>query len=163
MYLHAGGERPRPASCSKVTKFRMPPGLFHPALLANIPYSATQGRFVAGKVHIHPKHFVKGYSLGLSSYRRLAKRDDRHEVCFKKARVFQLPLFSKILPNFASEVYGFLDREYVGTSLIANRGLNELIAKLRHLLPVHHLACDLHKDVSYVPPPPSIRHVLFSF
>ncbi|KAH7719210.1 hypothetical protein AAVH_13368 [Aphelenchoides avenae] len=58
-----------------------------------------------------------------------------------------------LLPEFASEVYGFLDREHVGTSLIANRGLNELIFKLRNRLPVHHLSLRFEEqyEVSFDP------------
>lgn len=52
-----------------------------------------------------------------------------------------------LLPDFASEVYGFVDRAHVGTSLIANRSFNELLFKLRHLLPVHHLMCEFNEDI----------------
>ncbi|KAH7709072.1 hypothetical protein AAVH_23653 [Aphelenchoides avenae] len=51
-----------------------------------------------------------------------------------------------LLPEFASEVYGFLDREHVGTSLIANRRLNELLFKLRNRLPVHHVSLIFEKQ-----------------
>lgn len=44
------------------------------------------------------------------------------------------------------EVYGFIDRADVGTSLVANRGLHEQVCKLRHLLPVHHLMCEFKKE-----------------
>ncbi|KAH7693790.1 hypothetical protein AAVH_39170, partial [Aphelenchoides avenae] len=47
--------------------------------------------------------------------------------------------------DFATEVYGFLDRAHVGTSLIANRALNELILKLKNRLPVHHLMCEFER------------------
>ncbi|KAH7660491.1 hypothetical protein AAVH_43725 [Aphelenchoides avenae] len=50
-----------------------------------------------------------------------------------------------LLPDFASEVYSFIDRMHAGTSLIANRGLNELMFKLRHLLPMHHLMCEFEE------------------
>lgn len=46
-----------------------------------------------------------------------------------------------LISDFALEVYGFVDRVHAGASLVANRGLNEQIVKLRHLLPVHHLMC----------------------
>ncbi|KAH7691310.1 hypothetical protein AAVH_40176, partial [Aphelenchoides avenae] len=51
-----------------------------------------------------------------------------------------------LLPEFASEVYGFLDRAHVGTSLIASRGLNELLFKLRNRLPVHHVSLTFEKQ-----------------
>ncbi|KAH7719191.1 hypothetical protein AAVH_13350 [Aphelenchoides avenae] len=47
--------------------------------------------------------------------------------------------------DFATEVYGFLDRAHVGTSLIANRALNELMLKLKNRLPVHHLMCEFER------------------
>ncbi|KAH7709071.1 hypothetical protein AAVH_23652 [Aphelenchoides avenae] len=53
-----------------------------------------------------------------------------------------------LLPEFASEVYGFLDRIYAGTSLMASRALNELLLKLRHMLPVHHLTCEFQEDIA---------------
>ncbi|KAH7715058.1 hypothetical protein AAVH_17589 [Aphelenchoides avenae] len=56
-----------------------------------------------------------------------------------------------LLPQFASDVYGFLDRAHVGTSLVANRGLSELILKLNHLLPVHHLTCEFKNDAAVSP------------
>ncbi|KAH7701414.1 hypothetical protein AAVH_31451 [Aphelenchoides avenae] len=56
-----------------------------------------------------------------------------------------------LIPDIASEVYGFIDRVHAGTSLIANRGLNELIFKLRHQLPIHHLMCEF-EEVTVVGP-----------
>ncbi|KAH7719190.1 hypothetical protein AAVH_13348 [Aphelenchoides avenae] len=49
-------------------------------------------------------------------------------------------------PDFASEIYGYLDRVHVGGSLTANRGLNGLLFALRHRLPAHHLTCKFEKD-----------------
>ncbi|KAH7716020.1 hypothetical protein AAVH_16576 [Aphelenchoides avenae] len=46
-----------------------------------------------------------------------------------------------LLPDFASEVFGFLDRVHVGTSLLANRDLYGVICQLKQRLPVHHLTC----------------------
>ncbi|KAH7680349.1 hypothetical protein AAVH_41276, partial [Aphelenchoides avenae] len=46
-----------------------------------------------------------------------------------------------LLPEFASEVLGFLDRAHIGSSLHANRGLHDLICQLKQRLPVHHLRC----------------------
>ncbi|KAH7720596.1 hypothetical protein AAVH_11927 [Aphelenchoides avenae] len=42
-------------------------------------------------------------------------------------------------PDFASEVFGFLDRAHVGSSLLANRAVYNLICQLKQRLPVHHL------------------------
>ncbi|KAH7720598.1 hypothetical protein AAVH_11929 [Aphelenchoides avenae] len=63
------------------------------------------------------------------------------------------------LPDFASEVYGFLDRAYVGSSLLANRALYNLVCQLKQRLPVHHLKCafvdywltvgHIQRDLSY--------------
>ncbi|KAH7713842.1 hypothetical protein AAVH_18787 [Aphelenchoides avenae] len=46
-----------------------------------------------------------------------------------------------LIPDFATEVYGFLDRVHIGASLIASDGLSELLSKLKNRLPVHHLTC----------------------
>ncbi|KAH7725630.1 hypothetical protein AAVH_06810, partial [Aphelenchoides avenae] len=52
----------------------------------------------------------------------------------------------RLISDFALEVYGFLDRPEVGSSLVANRSLHEQIFRLRHLLPVHHLMCEFEKE-----------------
>ncbi|KAH7720594.1 hypothetical protein AAVH_11925 [Aphelenchoides avenae] len=46
-----------------------------------------------------------------------------------------------LLTDFASEVYGFLDRAHAGPSLLANRGLHDRIRQLKQRLPVHHVTC----------------------
>lgn len=74
-----------------------------------------------------------------------------------------LVLFSEsplLLPDFAFDVYGFLDRAHVGTSLLANSDLSELIFKLRNRLPVHHLTCEFEKHhlVSSVTFSTTLRH-----
>ncbi|KAH7671574.1 hypothetical protein AAVH_42626, partial [Aphelenchoides avenae] len=46
-----------------------------------------------------------------------------------------------LLPDFASEVYGFLDRLHIGTSLTSNSRLSALLSKLKTRLPLHHLKC----------------------
>ncbi|KAH7721295.1 hypothetical protein AAVH_11258 [Aphelenchoides avenae] len=50
-----------------------------------------------------------------------------------------------LLPDFASEVYGFLERVHLGTSLTANRRLSALLSKLKNRLPVHHLLCQFEE------------------
>ncbi|KAH7697461.1 hypothetical protein AAVH_35457, partial [Aphelenchoides avenae] len=52
-----------------------------------------------------------------------------------------------LLPEFVSEVLGFLDRAHIGSSLLANRGLHDLICQLKKRLPVHHLKCAFQRDV----------------
>ncbi|KAH7696611.1 hypothetical protein AAVH_36317, partial [Aphelenchoides avenae] len=44
-----------------------------------------------------------------------------------------------LLPEYASDVFGFLDRAHVGPSLLSNRHLRNLICQLKQRLPVHHL------------------------
>lgn len=58
-------------------------------------------------------------------------------------------LFSKtilLIPDFSSDVDGFLDRLHIGTSLIANIGLNKLMSKLRNRLSKHHLMCEFEGE-----------------
>lgn len=62
-----------------------------------------------------------------------------------------------LISDFALDVYGFVDRANVGTSLVANRSLNEQIIKLQHLLPVHHLMCEFEEI------PVSVIRLLFVF
>ncbi|KAH7718272.1 hypothetical protein AAVH_14340 [Aphelenchoides avenae] len=50
------------------------------------------------------------------------------------------------LPELALDVYGFVDRLYAGTSLVANRGLYEIIGSFTHRLPVHRLMCEFERD-----------------
>ncbi|KAH7693789.1 hypothetical protein AAVH_39172, partial [Aphelenchoides avenae] len=49
-------------------------------------------------------------------------------------------------PDLAPEVYGFLDRVHVGTSLTANSDLNQMISRLKSRLPVHHLMCEFNVE-----------------
>ncbi|KAH7716652.1 hypothetical protein AAVH_15935 [Aphelenchoides avenae] len=49
-------------------------------------------------------------------------------------------------PDLAPEVYGFLDRVHVGTSLTANSALNQLISRLKNRLSMHHLMCEFKAD-----------------
>ncbi|KAH7716019.1 hypothetical protein AAVH_16575 [Aphelenchoides avenae] len=51
-----------------------------------------------------------------------------------------------LIPDFASEVFGFLERAHVGSSLLANRDLRDVICQLKHRLPVHHLTCNFEED-----------------
>lgn len=72
--------------------------------------------------------------------------------------------FSKtvlLIPDFASEVYGFLDRAHIGTSLVANVTLSMLISKLKNCLPVHHLMCEFEGEttVSLECGSPSLSHI----
>ncbi|KAH7707959.1 hypothetical protein AAVH_24797 [Aphelenchoides avenae] len=50
-----------------------------------------------------------------------------------------------LLPEYASEIFGFLDRAHFGSSLLANRHLRNLIGQLKQRLPVHHLKCAFEK------------------
>lgn len=57
--------------------------------------------------------------------------------------------FSKsilLLPDFASDVYAYLDRVHIGTSLNSNSVLSEVILKLKTRLPVHHLMCEFEAE-----------------
>ncbi|KAH7704677.1 hypothetical protein AAVH_28130, partial [Aphelenchoides avenae] len=51
-----------------------------------------------------------------------------------------------LIPDFASDVYGFLDRVHIGTSLVASSGLSELIPKLKNRLAKHHLMCEFEGE-----------------
>lgn len=53
-----------------------------------------------------------------------------------------------LLPEFAFEVFGFLDRAHIGSSLLANRALHDLIGQLKQRLPVHHLKCAFEDALS---------------
>lgn len=55
-----------------------------------------------------------------------------------------------LIPDFASEVFGFLERAHVGSSLLANRDLRDVICQLKHRLPVHHLTCNFEEDETLV-------------
>ncbi|KAH7717309.1 hypothetical protein AAVH_15256 [Aphelenchoides avenae] len=46
-----------------------------------------------------------------------------------------------LLPEFASDVLGFLDRVHIGPSLLASRDLRDLICQLKQRLPLHNLTC----------------------
>ncbi|KAH7707827.1 hypothetical protein AAVH_24941 [Aphelenchoides avenae] len=52
-----------------------------------------------------------------------------------------------LLPEFASEVFGFLDRAHAGSSLLANRALHDRLVQLKQRLPVHHLTCSFEKEL----------------
>ncbi|KAH7705872.1 hypothetical protein AAVH_26918 [Aphelenchoides avenae] len=52
-----------------------------------------------------------------------------------------------LLPEFASDVLGYLDRAHVGSSLLSNRGLHNLICQLKQRLPVHHLKCAFEEEM----------------
>ncbi|KAH7709802.1 hypothetical protein AAVH_22929 [Aphelenchoides avenae] len=52
-----------------------------------------------------------------------------------------------LLPEFASEVLGFLDRAHIGSSLLANRGLHDLICQLKQRLRCTTLRCAFLSDV----------------
>ncbi|KAH7712682.1 hypothetical protein AAVH_19987 [Aphelenchoides avenae] len=51
-----------------------------------------------------------------------------------------------LVPDFALEVFGFLDRAHVGPSLLANRGLYDLLSQLKQRLSLHHLTCALVQE-----------------
>ncbi|KAH7715164.1 hypothetical protein AAVH_17438 [Aphelenchoides avenae] len=51
-------------------------------------------------------------------------------------------------PDLASEVFGFLDRALVGSSLLANRDLHDLLHQLKQRLPVHRLECGFNEVLS---------------
>ncbi|KAH7693346.1 hypothetical protein AAVH_39621, partial [Aphelenchoides avenae] len=51
-----------------------------------------------------------------------------------------------LLPDFASDVYAYLDRVHIGTSLNSNSVLSEVILKLKTRLPVHHLMCEFEAE-----------------
>ncbi|KAH7697381.1 hypothetical protein AAVH_35536, partial [Aphelenchoides avenae] len=47
-----------------------------------------------------------------------------------------------LVPDCASDVYGFLERVHIGASLIANGSLSGIISKLKHRIPKHQLTCE---------------------
>ncbi|KAH7702871.1 hypothetical protein AAVH_29963, partial [Aphelenchoides avenae] len=51
-----------------------------------------------------------------------------------------------LVPEFAVEVYGFLDRIHVGSSLLANRRMHDCLTDARGILPVHQLTCELERE-----------------
>lgn len=57
------------------------------------------------------------------------------------------------VPDVAIDVYAFLARTNVGTSLTASRDLNGLICGLRNRLPVHRLECSIARK-------PDVRRVI---
>lgn len=51
-----------------------------------------------------------------------------------------------LVPEFAVEVFGFLDRIHVGSSLLANRRMHDCLNDARGILPVHPLSCELRRE-----------------
>ncbi|KAH7708645.1 hypothetical protein AAVH_24090 [Aphelenchoides avenae] len=51
-----------------------------------------------------------------------------------------------LVPEFAVEVYGFLDRIHVGSSLLANRRMHDSLSAAKGILPLHQLSCDLDRE-----------------
>ncbi|KAH7712501.1 hypothetical protein AAVH_20156 [Aphelenchoides avenae] len=49
--------------------------------------------------------------------------------------------FKLLHPDLATEVFGFLERAHVGSSLLASRALHDVIFQLKQRLPVHQLRC----------------------
>ncbi|KAH7696026.1 hypothetical protein AAVH_36906, partial [Aphelenchoides avenae] len=131
----------------------------------------TAARFVVEEFHIPAKHFGKQLTVELhftlDNRPRYAARIRpstepnlvNNELRNVTIRLCDLPCSGSrsgtvrrsksplLLADFASEVYGFLGRAHVGTSLLANSALNELIFKLRNRLPVHHLTCEFEPRI----------------
>ncbi|KAH7694096.1 hypothetical protein AAVH_38863, partial [Aphelenchoides avenae] len=120
--------------------------------------------FVVEKFHISSKSFGKHLTVEL--HYRLegfpqTKREQSsvlhkvtirlaNEACSARGGLPAIPNHSGItlllIPDFALEVFGFLDRAHVGPALLANRGLYDLIDQLKQRLPLHHLSCALLKE-----------------
>ncbi|KAH7717658.1 hypothetical protein AAVH_14939 [Aphelenchoides avenae] len=109
------------------------------------------------KFHISSKHFDKKLTVELSCAlgapaKKLELRQVRlyldgesghgHLPCANTRKSKTILL----IPDFASDVYGFLDREHIGASLTANSGLSELMPKLKNRLPKHNLMCEFEAE-----------------
>ncbi|KAH7712511.1 hypothetical protein AAVH_20166 [Aphelenchoides avenae] len=122
--------------------------------------------FAVEKFHVSSKCFRKRLTVEL--HRRLVRgtaENEREqscmfhkikirlvdEICSPEVGLSGTPNRSSatplLLPEFASDVLGYLDRAYVGSSLLSNRGLHNLICQLKQRLPVHHLKCAFEEEM----------------
>ncbi|KAH7702009.1 hypothetical protein AAVH_30851 [Aphelenchoides avenae] len=129
---------------------------------------------VVEKFHFCSKHFTKQLSIELYSstrrhfygyefYGRPATTSEHAKVGPYKVivrledpvcGVAAVPSFivaSKrttmvLVPEFAVEVFGFLDRIHIGSSLLANRRMHDCLTDAKGILPVHQLSCELQKE-----------------
>ncbi|KAH7708709.1 hypothetical protein AAVH_24037 [Aphelenchoides avenae] len=122
--------------------------------------------FVIEKFHISSENFGKRLTVELHYQLEegpsKAEREPYswiHEIvirltdkaCFSKARLPAIASRSSstplLLPEFASDVFCFLERAHFGSSLLANSKLHGLLGQLKQRLPVHHLKCVLEKEL----------------
>ncbi|KAH7720600.1 hypothetical protein AAVH_11931 [Aphelenchoides avenae] len=122
--------------------------------------------FVVEKFHVSAKNFRKRLTLELHyQLEQRMSQTEREKPSFIHKIIIRLtndtcspqagqPAIAHrssatllLLPEFASEVFGFLDRAHIGSSLLASRALHDLVCRLKQRLPVHHLKCVLEKEL----------------
>ncbi|KAH7708868.1 hypothetical protein AAVH_23875 [Aphelenchoides avenae] len=108
---------------------------------------------VVEKFHICSKHFTKQLSFELyskfwSPIKVLVRVED--PVCGVAAVTLSKSASRTrtlmLVPEFAVEVFGFVDRVHIGSSLLANRRIQDCLNDTKGILPVHLLSCELRRD-----------------
>ncbi|KAH7707464.1 hypothetical protein AAVH_25285 [Aphelenchoides avenae] len=120
-----------------VERFHVSSESFGKQLIVELHYELTQG---TAETEREQSSFVHKITIRLTN-----------ETCSTPGTLIGIVNRSSatplLLPEFTSDVFGFLNRAHVGSSLIANRALRDRLGQLKQRLPVHHLTCSFGKEL----------------